>query len=234
MKFTVVERQMFLKYIEEGHDPSSAARLVDENYTGRMFRRLISDKSIDYDPEFAAEFLVARAKGRENLIPPQTVTDWKTTNVAGHTKAHYLTPDQLDVFIEAVERGTPPSEAAKLVNPPTSLNQITRRSNQDIEFAERYAEAQKTGYPNFQEWLRATIYSMAGSGNYSAAKDLALIHLPEWAKLAKTQVEIGGQGGAAIRLLAEQALPSLPPEMLDEMLAAMEQRALPPGEEVAA
>lgn len=234
LRFTRDERDAFLEYIKEGHDPSAAARKVNPDYTGRMFRRIASDQSIDYDPEFAAAFALARAEGRERLIPPTTVTDWKTTNVSGHTKAHYLTAEQLAAFLEYVEQGMPPSEAAQQIEPKTSLSQLNKRAAQDSEFAEAFAEATRVGYPNFQEWIRQTIFRLASAGNYAAAKDLALIHLPEWAKLSKQTIEIGGQGGAAIKLIAEQALPEIPTEILDQMIAAMEQKQIESGDSVAA
>lgn len=197
-----------------------------------MFRRLLSEKSRDYDPFFAADYLRARAEGREKAPPRVDAGKPRTTTFTGHVKAAYLTPEMLEQFCEYIEAGVPMKDAAELLEPKTTLTQINRRAQKDVEFAEQYGEARKLGYPNFQEGLRATIQRMADNGDYRAARDLAIIHLPEFREAFLTKkTEIMGGTTNELKVLVQQVFPELSDNDLDMLIDHVEQRQLPPGED---
>lgn len=201
--------------------------MVNEDYTGSMFRRFASEQGREYDPDFSSEYLKARAEGKAKRSEPAEQREPRKVTLEGNVRADYLTEETLDQFIDYVEQGIPMYEAARLLDVQTTLTQIQRRADRDIEFAEKFAEAKKTGYPAFQEGIRATIVNLAQAGDYRAARDLAVIHLPEWREaFLTTKHEIGGLGGQAIRVLAEQALPELPDIVLDQLISGMEQRVI--------
>jgi hypothetical protein len=227
------EKKEFLGYLRIGKDPAEAARMVNDTYTGSTFKRMTRESHPNYDLEFAADYLRARAEGQEYLPKTSRAAQPSTRTLSGHVKAHYLTDDMLAEFCEQVELGVPMSEAAERLEPKTSLTQILRRTNRDSEFANRLAEAKTIGYPVLQDRLRARAIQMAMGGDYRALRDQLIVHVPEFKKLLTTRHEISGPEGQAIKLLAQQALPELPPEKLDELIEYYERRQLPPGTEAA-
>lgn len=227
------DKDAFLDYLRIGKSPPDAAALVSEAYTASMFRRLLSEKSTDYDPFFAAEYLRARAEGRKHADARPESGKPRTTTMSGHVKADYLSPEMLDQFCEYVEAGVPAADAAQLLEPRTSITQINRRAGKDETFAEAYAEARKAGYPAYQEGLRATIQRMADQGDYRAARDLAIIHLPEFRESFLTKkTEIMGGTTNEIRLLVQQVFPELSDGDLDMLINTVEQRQIGAGDDV--
>lgn len=226
------DKETFLTWLRAGKSPPEAAALTGDGYTASMFRRLLSEKSRDYDPFFAADYLRARAEGREKAPPRVDAGKPRTTTFTGHVKAAYLTPEMLEQFCEYIEAGVPMKDAAELLEPKTTLTQINRRAQKDVEFAEQYGEARKLGYPNFQEGLRATIQRMADNGDYRAARDLAIIHLPEFREAFLTKkTEIMGGTTNELKVLVQQVFPELSDNDLDMLIDHVEQRQLPPGED---
>jgi len=226
------DKDSFLDFLRIGKSPPEAASLVSEAYTASMFRRLLSEKSREYDPFFAAEYLRARAEGRAKAPPRVDAGKPRTTTLSGHVKADYLTPEMLEQFCEYIEAGVPMKDAAELLDPKTTLTQLHRRAQKDAEFADQYGEAKKLGYPNYQEGLRATIQRMADNGDYRAARDLAIIHLPEFRDAFLTKkTEIMGGTSNELKVLVQQVFPELTDNDLDMLIDTVEQRQLEPGEE---
>jgi hypothetical protein len=227
------DKDSFLDFLRIGKSPPEAAALVSEAYTASMFRRLLSEKSKDYDPFFAAEYLRARAEGRQHEPRRAEAGKPRTTTLSGHVKADYLTPEMLEQFCEYIEAGVPMKDAAELLEPKTTLTQIHRRAQKDAEFAEQYGEAKKLGYPLFQEGLRATIQRMADSGDYRAARDLAIIHLPEFREAFLTKkTEILGGTSNELKILVQQVFPELSDNDLDMLISNVEKRQIKPGDDV--
>lgn len=226
---TQEEKDSFLTWLRAGKPPPEAAQLVNADYTASMFRRLLSEKSRDYDPFFAADYLRARAEGRKNQPPRPDAGKPRTTTLSGHVKADYLTQEMLEQFCEYVEAGVAAQDAAELVEPKTSITQINRRAAKDEQFAAMYGEAKKNGYPAFQEGLRATIQRMAENGDYRAARDLAIIHLPEFRESFLTKkTEILGGTSNELKILVQQVFPELTDKDLDMLITTVEQRHLEP------
>lgn len=224
------DKDSFLDYLRIGKAPPEAANLVSDAYTASMFRRLLSENSRDYDPFFAAEYLRARAEGRKHAPYRPESNQPRTTTLSGHVKADYLTEEMLDQFCEYIEGGVQAHDAALLLDPKTTITQINRRAAKDETFANQYAEAKQTGYPAFQEGLRATIERMAQNGDYRAARDLAIIHLPEFRDAFLTRkTEIMGGTSNEIKLLVQQVFPELSDNDLDMLIDTVEQRQLGPG-----
>jgi hypothetical protein len=225
------DKDAFLDYLRIGKSPPDAANMVNEAYTASMFRRLLSEKSTDYDPFFAAEYLRARAEGRKHADPRPQAGKPRTTTLSGHVKSDYLSPEMLEQFCEYVEAGVPAVDAAALLDPKTTITQINRRAAKDEEFADMYAEARKTGYPAYQEGLRATIQRMADQGDYRAARDLAIIHLPEFREAFLTKkTEIMGGTTNEMRLLVQQVFPSLSDGDIEMLIEQVEPKQIEAAE----
>ena len=225
------DKQAFLTYLRAGKPPPEAAALVGDDFTASMFKRFCNEASRDYDPFFAAEYLRARAEGNKLRDPRVPANKPRTTTRTGHVKSEYLTPEMLDQFCEYVEAGVQAHDAALLLEPKTTITQINRRANKDTEFADNYAEAKKLGYPAFQEGLRSTIQRMADSGDYKAARDLAIIHLPEFRDAFLTKkTEIMGGTSNELKVLVQQVFPELTDGDLDMLIDHVEQRQIEPGD----
>lgn len=228
---TQEEKDHYLTWLRAGKAPPEAAQLVNNTYTASMFRRMCSENSRDYDPFFAADVLRARAEGRKNAPPRPDSGKPRTTTLSGHIKADYLTPEMLEQFCEYVENGVAAADAAQLLEPRTTITQINRRAAKDEEFAALYADAKSNGYPAFQEGLRSTIQRMAENGDYRAARDLAIIHLPEFRESFLTRkTEIMGGLNNELKVLVQQVFPELSDKDLDMLISTVEQRQLESGD----
>lgn len=224
------EKKEFLTYLRAGKSPPEAAEAVNADYTASMFRRMTSEKSRDYDPIFSAEYLRARAEGRASHPPRPERGKPRTTTLQGHVKSEYLTEEMLEQFCDYVESGVPAHDAALLLEPATTITQVNRRAAKDELFADAYAEAKTKGYPAFQEGLRSTIIRMSENGDYRAARDLAIIHLPEFREAFLTKkTEIMGGTTNELRVLVAQVFPELSDGVLAELIDTVEQRQLEPG-----
>lgn len=224
---TQEEKDTYLTWIKAGKSPPDAAQLVNADYTSSMFRRLTTEQSRDYDPFFTAEYLRARAEGRKNQPERTDANKPRTTTPSGHVKADYLTPEMLDQFLDYVENGVPAVDAARLLEPRTTITQIKRRAGKDDAFNNAFAEAIKEGYPSFQEGLRATIQRMADNGDYRAARDLAIIHLPEFREAFLTKkTEIMGGTSNELKVLVQQVFPELSTADLDMLITTVEARQI--------
>lgn len=225
---TAEEKQAFLALLSTGTDPSQAARMISPEYTASLFKRLTNEGNRNYDAEFAADYLRARSTGAPLRKPPEQQSGKpRTTTISGHVKAAYLTPEMLDQFLDDVADGVPLTEAVKRIEPKTSMSQVNRRAVRDSEFAARYAEAKERGYPVFVQNLKDEAIRQAYSGDYRALRDQLLIHDKEFRKVLLAQKhEITGADGEAIKLLAQQALPDLPPEMLDALIESLERKQI--------
>ena len=227
------EKDLYLGWLRQGKAPPEAAALVNPEYTASMFRRLCSENSRDYDPFFASDCLRARAEGHKNLPPRPHSGKPRTTTLSGHVKADYITPEMLEQFCEYVEAGVPSADAAQLIEPKTTITQINRRAAKDEAFAEQYADAKNVGYPAFQEGLRSTIQRMAENGDYRAARDLAIIHLPEFRESFLTKkTEIMGGTSNELRVLVQQVFPELSDGDLEMLINTVKQREIESGEVV--
>jgi hypothetical protein len=223
------EKTAFLTWLKAGKTPPEAAESVSPEYTASMFRRMTSEQSRDYDPIFAGEYMRARAEGRQYAERPPAGKPRMMT-LQGHIRAKYLTDEMLEHFCDYVEAGVPSHDAALLLEPKTTITQINRRAAGDEAFAEQYAEAIKLGYPAFQEGLRATISRMAEAGDYRAARDLAIIHLPEFREAFLTKkTEIMGGTTNELLVLVKQVFPELSDGELGKLIETVEQRQLGPG-----
>lgn len=222
------DREEFLVALRAGADPSQAARLVHPEFTGSLFKRLTYETNQNYDPDFAAEYLRARAAGSAIRSSQNGKAESPNpTTASGMVKAAYITPEMLEQFLEAVSSGVPVVQACESLEPKTSMTQISRRANRDHEFAEALAAAKEEGYPHFVQKLKDEAVRQAYNGDYRALRDQLLIHDKEFRKvLLASKHEITGAGGEAIKLLAQQALPDLPPEMLDALIETMERKQI--------
>ena len=228
---TQEEKDLYLGWLRQGKAPPDAAALVNSNYTASMFRRLCSEHSREYDPFFAADVLRARAEGRKNAAPRPESGKPRTTTLSGHIKANYISEEMLEQFCEYLETGVPSVDAAQLLEPKTTITQINRRAAKDETFAEMYAQAKKNGYPAFQEGLRSTIQRMAEQGDYRAARDLAIIHLPEFRESFLTKkTEILGGTSNELKVLVQQVFPELSDGELEKLITTVEARQIGPAE----
>ncbi len=128
-----------------------------------------------------------------------------------------------------VRDGIPASTAAKEIEPPTSITQIHRRAARDPDFAEELKAALEEGARSYKDDLRAEARRQAFAGDYRALKDQMMIHLPEARELMTSRHEIGLD--AALQILSPH-LAALPKEMLDDLIARLEEsemKALEPG-----
>lgn len=226
------EKQEFLTFLRAGKAPPEAAELVSPDYTASMFRRFTNEASREYDPFFAAEYLRARAEGNKFRDRPESGKP-RTTTLSGHVKSEYLTPEMLEQFCEYVESGVQSHDAALLLEPKTTITQINRRARKDTGFANAWAEAKEVGYPAYQEGLRSTIQRMADNGDYKAARDLAIIHLPEFRDAFLTKkTEIMGGLNNELKVLVQQVFPELSDGDLEMLIDHVEeQRQIGPGDE---
>lgn len=219
--------------IRAGNDRGTAANLISEEFgvrvTGTQFKRLTNKSSVTYDPDFADQYIQAMAdrdqadydgRIRQAAGAPRQTTD------AGHTRAHFITDDDLDSFLERVEEGIPRDMAAREIG--TSLLQIQRRAGHDPDFAARFKQALDAGYPAYQDWLRAQAVEFIKSGNYNALRDQVLIHLPEADKLRTSKHEIGGLDGGNLKVFIDRVFHNLPKELQDQIIKAVEAGETPP------
>lgn len=225
---TAEEKEAFLFALRAGADPAQAARIVHPELTGSIFKRLTYETNPNYDPEFSAEYLRARAEGAPRRKSHNGETEQANpTTASGYVKAAYLTPEMLEEFLEAVSSGIPISQACAALEPRTSMTQISRRANRDPDFAKALAEAKEDGYPAFVQRLKDEAVRQAYNGDYRALRDQLLIHDKEFRKvLLASKHEITGADGEAIKLIAAKALPELPPEMLDALIEGLERKQI--------
>jgi hypothetical protein len=221
-------KERFLISIRAGADPAEAARLVHPEFTASCFKRLTNEGNTNYDVEFSADYLRARAEGtplRRKHNGEQAKPS--PTTAAGFVKAAYITPEMIESFLDAVSSGVPIVQACESIEPKTSLSQLHRRANKDPEFAKAYADAKEDGYPLFVQKLKDEAVRQAYNGDYRALRDQLLIHDKEFRKvLLASKHEITGADGEAIKLIAAKALPDLPPQMLDALIESMEQKQI--------
>jgi hypothetical protein len=229
------EKDRFLEYIRGGDDRATAAWKINPDYTGTMFRSMCNPRSTkNYDPDFALRYDEA-VEIRGPLDPErQQIHSSERSSVSvtpsGFTKAMHLSEDQLDEFIDLVREGTMAFAAALELDPPTSITQIHRRAAKDPEFAREYREAKDEGYTAYKDSLRAEATRQAFAGDYRALRDQMIMHLEEAGALTTNRHEVGMDIGA-IRLVAERHFADLPPELLDKMIEAVEQKELGGPEE---
>jgi hypothetical protein len=215
------QKEQLLALIRAGYDRGAAAQEVGG--TGTQFRRLCNPESPNYDADFATAYAAAcEERGpvkRENSRPAATP---RTTTEQGFTRAKYISKEDWVEFLDRVRAGVPRDKAARDVG--TSLSQMhtyaSRSAGRTVELDEAYT----IGLPHFKEALRARAYELAMEGNYSALRDLAVVHLDEYAVLQTKRHEIGGIGGGALKVWVDQVFPNLPPEMLDGLIRELEQQ----------
>lgn len=229
---TEEQKERFLDLIRSGLDRGAAAQEVGS--TGTQFRRLVNPDSPRYDEEFALAYTEAcedRGPVKREWTRPAATP--RTTTEQGFTRADYISEDDLEEFLERVREGIPRDAAAREIG--TSLGQIHKLASRSLEFAKELYEAYEVGLPNFKDKLRSKAYELAMDGNYSALRDLAIVHLEEYAVLQTKRHEIGAIGGGQLQVLIDSAFPNLPPELLDGLIRELEQqvvqepRLLPPA-----
>jgi len=224
------EKERFLEYIRQGDDRATAAWRINPDYTGSMFRSMCNPHSPrNYDTEFARAY--EEAVAARGPLDPDRFQVWSAERESnpltpsGFVKAMHLTEEQLDTFLELVRDGVQAWTAAGMLDPKTSITQINRRASKDPGFAEEYREAREEGYTSYKESLRSEATRQAFAGDYRALRDQMLIHLDEARQaLTTNRHELGGLDGTAIRLFAERNFSDLPPEIMDEMIKALEKR----------
>ena len=225
---TPEDKAKFLEKIREGNDRATAAFMVNPEYTGTMFKRLLSADSRSYDADFADAYDKAvAARGivmmnRETRVRSETRPPAVTTS-NGFTKAVHLTEDQLEQFLDKVSSGVQAADAAREIDPPTSITQIHRRCARDPDFANQFRISKEEGYPAYQEILRAEATRLALNGDYRALRDQLLMHVPE-AKVLFTSKHEVGIDFSAIKLMILQTFPDLPGEVLDTIIAGQEKK----------
>ena len=221
---TPEQKEQFLDLTRRGWNRSDAAREV--GCTGSMFRNICGEDNRNYDADFAAAYTLAVAEAEpdgtapaygESKLPPVRIT-----NDRGHVKAEYITDEEKERFLELVAGGEKRFHAARAIG--TSNHQIERLVRRDHDFAQKLSEATATGYPQYQEWLRAMPVDFIRNGNYTALRDQILIHLPEASALRTSRHEIGGLDGGALKLFVERVVPELPPQLVEQMIQHLEQQ----------
>lgn len=114
----------------------------------------------------------------------------KTTS-RGHTKAVYLSEQQLDEIIEGVRHGLPVEVACREAG--TSASQFRTRRQREPELDDRYKTAYAEGYENFQSLIENEVFHQAFvEKNWKAVEKLAMVHLPAWAVLRTQRYEHTG------------------------------------------
>jgi len=228
---TPEEKARFLQYIRDGDDRATAAWRINPDLTGTMFRRICSPSSKNYDAAFAAAY--DEAVEERGPLDPDRPQIWSgardsasSTTLGGFTKALHLSHDQLEHFLELVRDGVQAASAAKQIEPPTSITQINRRAQKDPDFATAFREAKEEGFSAYKDELRAEATRQAFAGDYRALKDQMLMHLEEAVALMTNKHEVTGLDGGAIRMLAERHFGDLPPAVLDEVIAVLEEKEL--------
>lgn len=232
--FTEQEKQRFLELTREGWDRGAAARMVNPQYTGRMFHRLTKAHMTHfYDPEFTEAYNDAVAEGEPHRKSSRDLEmDFKqvaTITASGFTKARFITDSQKQQLLSAIRDGIPISAAVAMVEPRTSASQFRSLQKFDAEFADAYREACEEGYPNYQDEIRSMIWETAQAGDYRAQRDLALAHLPEYQKLLPAKLQQGLDVGS-IQVFINKYGGQLAPDVLDSFIRELERaerQALP-------
>ena len=215
------DKRKFLEFVADGHSRAAAARRVNPDYTGALFARLMSPSNRSYDHEFALEFERTRtealAAGKRKCFRQMGRTS-RTFSGKGNLRSMHISADAQEQFIADVKEGVPLRQAAEKIG--TSLWQLDRLCTHSEEFARAYTEARAIGYPVMQENIRAEAHRQAFAGDYRALRDMAIIHLPEYAVLnrgAKSDSDID------LRTLIEQKFGQLPPSKIDAIIKIIEE-----------
>jgi hypothetical protein len=218
---TEADKARFLELIREGFDRPGAARRTNPEHTGRMFALLVSQNSIRYDHEFALAYdqAVIDRGPRFHRTRHKAWRQPRLNTMHGNRRSVYISDEEIEQFIDAVRNGIPLKTAADQIG--TSLWQLNLLAENETEFAHAMAEARRIGYPIMQENLRAEAQRQAFNGDYRALRDLAMIHLPEYAPLAKNLK--GDQPVVDWKALIREKMADLPPAVLDEMIRMIEQ-----------
>ena len=228
-RITHPERQKFLELIRQGYNRAGAARRVNPDYTGTMFQKLCSTESSSYDHEFAVAYHQACAeRGQPKFMSRNPA--WRQSrkrSAHGKIRGIWLTPEQVDTFIDMVREGVPLRQAADQIS--TSLWQLNRLCENDEVFAARYADARRIGYPVMQENLRAEAYRQAMNGDYRALRDLNMIHLPEYGVLRDKKPQDISR--ADLVELITSKMGDLPPAVLDQMIHLIQTQQLEAGDD---
>lgn len=143
-----------------------------------------------------------------------------TTTLQGHTKAKYLTDDQIDLFVEGLAEGKSPQEAA--LEAGSSHSQFRMRYQREPELNARVQQAVEDGLPAYRDRLRATRdWHIFEDKNYKAWRDTAMVVLPEYEVLRTTRFEHSHSGTIEL----EAKLQQYSKEELKAILALEEARA---------
>jgi hypothetical protein len=224
VQISAADRAAFLDRIRQGDNRKAAAESV--GHFGSHFRRLTSPKSAYYDEEFAQAYIAACEERDEKYGDSweHRAAEPQRTTRQGFIRADYLGEEEIDLFIEQVSNGVPAVHAAQAVG--TSMTQINRRAARDKDFDRALEQAKLDGYPVFKDKLRSEAVRLAFTGDYRALRDLLLVHADEYRVLTTQRHEISGPDGEAMRILAQTHLPSLPPELLDQVIEHLERAAI--------
>lgn len=228
-RVTYNDKQKFLELIRAGHNRAGAARRVNPDHTGTMYARLCSQESASYDHDFAVAYAEAVAeRGKPRFMSRHSAyRQPRVLSERGRIRAVHISDDKLEEFIIAVSNGIPTKAAADAIG--TSLYQLNQRAERDGQFAARYAEAKRIGYPIMQENLRAETERQAFNGDYRALRDLNMIHLPEFIVLRDRQKQQDLSRADLVELITAK-MGDLPPAVLDEMIRLIETPQLEEGD----
>ena len=224
----------YLNAIREGADNQAAAKAA--GHTATQMRRLRNETGAHYDHDFAVAYQQAVHERSANGYTGKHVAaegQPATHTASGYRRWTILTDHDKQVFLDLVAAGIPRGLAARQIG--TSLEQIDRLAARQPDFNAAYQQALETGYPHFQERLRdENVRQAFEENNYTALRDLLIVHLPEYDKLRTSKHEHGGIGGGSIKVLtATLGDIGLPPALRDELIQALEERQaqkqLPPA-----
>ena len=111
-----------------------------------------------------------------------------TTTLQGHTKAKYITDDQIEQFIEGLHEGKTPQEAA--LDAGSSLTQFRWRYEKEPALEERVKQAVADGRITFMERLRAMLHwHLFVDKNPKLLRDALMVYDPDFQVLRTQRFE---------------------------------------------
>lgn len=149
-----------------------------------------------------------------------------------------LTEEQIERFLELVADGQNRQQAAETLQaeyerPDITSTKLRNLCHRDAELNRRFEAARMEGRGTMSERLERCAQELALGGNWPALRFLLTTYGEEFAWARTNKVEVGGQ--VEITAVAATLARYLPPEMYDQMIAAVEQKmleeqpALPPA-----
>lgn len=143
------------------------------------------------------------------------------TTLQGHTRAKYLTDEQIECFLDCLLDGKTAQEAAEEAG--SSLTQFRMRYEREPELEARVKQAVQEGTPNFRDRLRQVgHWHVFHDRNYKAWRDWAMVHLPEFEVLRTQKFEHTVSGSVQLEAAAREAFAGLSNEELEARIKYLE------------